>query len=115
MTDQERVKRKKWPKIKSAYLTKSFATRGHMKHSYSWYGDYLNTAFRETARSEELKLFDPTSDSNKSIADGKHNGNMAVGIEFRVGEDTERVSYFRVFLTASDVARLVKLSIKRRK
>ena len=115
MTDQESSKRKKWPRLKSAYLTKSFATRGHMKHSHSWYGDYLNSAFRETARSEELKLFDPTADSNKSIADGKHNAKMAVGIEFCVGEDTERVSHFRVFLTASDVARLVKLAIQGRK
>ena len=99
---------------RTARSSKGHAIRGHIRCSDPHEPEYASYLFKESGRTSELRFFDPRDDSTDAFCGGKHNEHTIAGIDFSFGEYRSRLTYYRVFLTASDIEKLVKLALKNR-
>jgi len=92
---------------RSVPRTSGYATRGHCSLSSKWPYTLVHSSYRETGRTDLVEFFDPRSKDGLDPGSRWHDPEMLVGITFDLTTPQNRRSEYRVFLSTSDVSRLV--------
>ena len=87
--------------------TSGYATRGHCSLYAKWPYTLVHSSYRETGRTDLVDFFDPRKKDALEAGSRWHDPEMLVGITFDLTTPQNRRSEYRVFLSSSDVSRLV--------